>query len=122
MIQKMKSLFKFPSQREDNTDSDNSSDNQSGNDEIRELTESGIIPYDNWHDNCYACGTDMEKTRSEESIQFQTRGQFVIHRGNSAEQTAAVGLCQKCTRHMGTIIENWDEFEPAVDVRKREDF
>jgi hypothetical protein len=78
-----------------------------------EQFEKKIVPYDEWHDSCYACGRDI-------SPSLQERGQFVLHKEESVEHTAAVGLCDKCTRHFSTLIEQWEQFEPMFDKRTNE--
>lgn len=83
-------------------------------DDEKEVRER-IVPYDEWHNECYACGRII--TEDEEK-----RGQFVVHREEDKEHTAAVGLCPKCTRHFSTLIEQWKKFEPTFDIRTREVF
>lgn len=78
-----------------------------------EVDECKIVPYNEWHEECYACDRNIEQTSNN-------RGQFVVHRYESTEHTAAVGLCAKCTRHFSTLIENWEQFEPTMDVRVEE--
>ncbi len=85
----------------------------SEDDDEEEVDNCKIVPYDEWHEECYACGRNIKHTSTN-------RGQFVVHRDESTEHTAAVGLCGKCTRHMSTLIEMWEEVEPTIDVRVEE--
>lgn len=79
-----------------------------------ESVEERIVPYNEWHNNCYACGKFITEDVEE-------RGQFVVHREEDKNHTAAVGLCSKCTRQFSTLIEHWEKFETTFDVRESEE-
>ena len=82
----------------------------SSDDDKEKVNDCKIVPYDEWHEDCYACGRNIEHSSKK-------RGQFVVHRDEATEHTAAVGLCEKCTRHFSTLIEQWEKFEPTMDTR-----
>lgn len=86
-----------------------------------EMDNRKIVPYDDWPTFCYACSSNIEQTSDSSNMFCNERGQFVVHRGESPEETVGVGLCSECTVQFMTIIDHWDEFKPAFNSAEQED-
>lgn len=78
--------------------------------EIREREVEKIVPYEQWPEQCYSCGDEIP-----ESMEY--RGQYVVHKGEDAAKTKAVGLCEECTWTYSTLVDNHERFIDPLDCR-----
>jgi hypothetical protein len=64
-----------------------------------------------WPDTCYACDEPIDTDMS-------IRGQFVVHKGESTNQTKATGLCEECVWTYSTLIDNHSHLVKTYDGRE----
>jgi hypothetical protein len=80
---------------------------QTSSNSTRTETIEKMVPYNEWPNECYACGQPLGSVR----------GQLVVHKGDNANSLKAVGLCETCTRTHSTLLDYSDEMEEIFDSR-----
>lgn len=69
--------------------------------------EKELVPYDDWPNDCYACGSELG----------QVRAQFVVQKGESVNKLKAVGVCDACARTHSALLDYSDRLDKIYNMR-----